>query len=348
MARGKDDRATLDTIAERLGVSKGTVSKALNNRPGVSESLRVRVRREAAESGYAAPIGPGRRSSIAVVFDTLANLYSLAMLDGMVAEAQQNEVDIVPEVLSPLSTAPAPPPTEQRILELHARGHEALIVVTTTIPQALIALCRDLGLPLVSVDSPNALDADVASVGSNNWMGGMQATRHLLELGHRRIAFVGGSAGHVGLQGRRAGYRAALEAAGLVEDPLLVSERGMLSAGRPAREMLDLADPPTAIFAASDPSALDVIRHLSRDGVRIPEDVSVIGYDDTYAMLPAPKLLTTVHTPVPEIGALAVRTVLGLRDGIAPVSHHVDLATSLVVRETTAAPMSGAAREVPG
>lgn len=72
---------------------------------------------------------------------------------------------------------------------------------------------------------------------------------------------------------------------------------------------------------------------------RITEDVSVIGYDDTYAMLPAPRLLTTVHTPVPELGALAVRTVLGLRDGVAPVSHHVDLATSLVVRETTSPPI---------
>src|SRR5690606_22349080 len=181
MARGKDDRATLDTIAEELGVSKGSVSKALNNRPGVSEALRARVWRAAAESGYASPdgSGPARRSSIAVVFDTLANLYSLAMLDGMVAEAQRLGVDVVPEVLSPLSTGPADAPTEQRILDLHARGHDGLIVVTTTIPPSLIALCRDLGLPLVSVDSPNSLDADVVSVGSNNWMGGMQATRHL-------------------------------------------------------------------------------------------------------------------------------------------------------------------------
>lgn len=341
MARGKDERATLDTIADELGVSKGSVSKALNNRPGVSDALRARVWRAAAESGYASPTGsaPGRRPSIAVVFDTLANLYALGILDGMVDEAQRQGVDIVPEVLSPLATGPADAPSEQRILDLHSRGHDGLIVVTTPIPPALIALCRDLGLPLVSVDSPNSLDPDVVSVGSNHWVGGLQATRHLLELGHRRISFVGGLPGHVGLQGRRAGYRAALEGAGIAEDPALVSELGMLGAGEPARAMLDLADPPTAIFAASDPSALDVIRSLTRDGFRIPEDVSVIGYDDTYAMLPAPRLLTTVHTPVPELGALAVRTVLGLRDGIAPVSHHVDLATSLVVRETTSPPI---------
>jgi LacI family transcriptional regulator len=212
MARGKEERATLDTIAGELGVSKGSVSKALNNRPGVSEELRARVWRAAAESGYAAPTGsgPGRRSSIAVVFDTLANLYSLGMLDGMVDEAQRRGVDVVPEVLSPLSTGPADAPTEQRILDLHARDHDGLIVVTTTIPPALIALCRDLGLPLVSVDSPNSLDADVVSVGSNNWMGGVQATRHLLELGHRRIAFVGGSAGHAGPgTGRRSRPRAS-------------------------------------------------------------------------------------------------------------------------------------------
>jgi len=340
MVRGKDARATLDTIADALGVSKSTISKALNNRPGVSDALRARVRRAAAEAGYAASTdsGSSRRPSVAVVFDTLANLYSLAMLDGMIAEAQRHGVDVVPEVLAPLSSEPADAPAEHRILDLHARGHDGLIVVTTKIPPAIIALCRDLGLPLVSVDSPNALDAEVASVGSNNWMGGMQATRHLLDLGHRRIGFVGGSAAHAGLQGRRAGYRAALQTAGLSEDPQLVSEQGMRMAGRPARDMLALDDPPTAIFAASDPSALDVIRCLTRDGIRIPEDVSVVGYDDTYGALPAPKLLTTVHTPVPELGGLALTTVLGLRDGIAPVSHHVDLATSLVVRETTAPP----------
>lgn len=342
MRRGSDERATLDTIAATLGISKGTVSKALNDRPGVSEELRARIRAAAAELGYQPTVEArsARRASVAVVFDTLANLYALRLLDGILAEASAHDVDVVPEVLAPLANEPTGPLTEQFVRDLHARGHDGLVVVTTELAPDLVALCRELAFPVVSVDSPNALDADVVSVGSNNWMGGLQATRHLLDLGHARIGFVGGSATHVGLQGRRAGYRAALEAAGIGEDPQLVSEGGMIAAGAPARAMLDLDDPPTAFFAATDPSALDVLRALAHAGVSVPGDVSVIGYDDTYGALPAPALLTTVHTPVAEIGRLALATVVGLREGRRPVSHHVDLATAVVVRETTAAPRS--------
>jgi LacI family transcriptional regulator len=102
--------------------------------------------------------------------------------------------------------------------------------------------------------------------------------------------------------------------------------------------MLDLDDPPTAIFASSDPGAIGVISAVSRSGRRVPDDVSVVGYDDTYAELPAPVSLTTVHTPIVEIGQLALATVVGMGDGVAPVSNHLQLATSLVVRESTAAP----------
>ncbi|WP_029150340.1 substrate-binding domain-containing protein [Microbacterium indicum] len=328
---------TLASIAAAVGVTKSTVSKALNDRPGVSDEVRRRVRAAVAEAGYEpAPRARVGGRTVAVIFDTLANLYSLRLLDALVAEAQGRDVEIVPDVLLPLLDGPGGIPTEERIRALHARGHSGLLVVTTRMPASLVRLCAELDLPLVAIDPPNALDSSVASVGSNSWMGGMHATQHLIELGHRRIGFVGGSPQHTGLRERRAGYRTALEQAGIEEDPALVSELGMLTAGQPAADMLELPDPPTAFFAGTDASALDVLRHLRAAGVDVPGDVSVVGYDDAYAVLPLPVAITTVHTPIAEIGRVALGTVLGLRDGIPPISHHLELATELVVRETTA------------
>ncbi|ROQ39492.1 LacI family transcriptional regulator [Frondihabitans sp. PhB188] len=334
-------RATLDSVAEVVGVSKATVSKVLNDRPGVSEATRLRVHDAVRLLDYApttrAPESGGRRR-ILVLFDTLANLYSLRMLDALLAGGHAADVEIVADVIAPLDPGPASRLEPHRIRALWQRGYAGLLVVTTQLSRDALRVCAELDLPVVSIDPPNALDPDVASVGSNNWSGAMQATEHLLGLGHRRIGFVGGLATHAGLRERRAGYRSALEAAGLDEDSALVSEDGMVSAGPEAVRMMDLVDPPTAFFVSSDPGALAVMRELARAGLRVPDDVSVVGYDDTYAALPAPVLLTTVHTPLDEIGRTALSTVLAMIEGSAPLSHHLQLATSLVVRESTAAP----------
>lgn len=335
------ERATLDSVAEAVGVSKATVSKVLNERPGVGEDTRKRVIEAVERLGYAPTTRPtpaDQRRRIVVLFDTLANLYSLRLLDGLIAEGQHLGVDIVPDVISPLDPGPGRPLESSRIRDLHRRGYAGLLVVTTQVATSALRLCAELEFPVVAVDPPNALDPAVASVGSNNWSGGLQATEHLVSLGHRRIGFVGGSATHAGLRERRGGYRAALEAAGIPEDPELVSEEGMGSAGWAAVRLLGLADPPTAFFVSSDPGALAVISEVSRTGRRVPTDISVVGYDDTYGELPAPVQLTTVHTPIVEIGRVALATVVAMGDGVAPVSNHLQLATSLAVRESTAPP----------
>nr|WP_269328915.1 substrate-binding domain-containing protein [Kineosporia babensis] len=260
------------------------------------------------------------------------------MLDGLVAEAQNQDVEIVPLVTSPLSPGPGRPLEPERIRDLHRRGHAGLLVVTTQLSRDLLRVCSELSFPVLAIDPVDALDQSVVSVGSNTWGGGVQATEHLLSLGHRRIGFVGGSSTHAGLRERRAGYRAALEAAGISEDPALVSEEGMAVAAEPALRMLQLPDPPTAFFASSDPGALMLVRELVRSGRRVPQDVSVVGYDDTYATLPAPAQLTSVHTPLAEVGQVALATLLRMSEGIPPVANHVQLSTSLVVRETSAPP----------
>ncbi|GAB6902667.1 LacI family DNA-binding transcriptional regulator [Kineosporia succinea] len=343
MSGSPHERATLDSVAAITGVSKATVSKVLNDRPGVSEATRRRVREAMRELRYAPTTGrpdaeTSRPRSVVALFDTLANLYALRMMDGLVAQAQEDGVEIVPLVTSPLSPGPGRPLEPERVRDLHRRGHAGLLAVTTQLSRELIGVCSELGFPVLAIDPVDALDQSVVSVGSNTWGGGVQATEHLLALGHRRIGFVGGSAAHAGLRERRAGYRAALEAAGVAEDPALVSEEGMGVAGEPALRMLALPDPPTAFFVSSDPGALMVVREVVRSGRRVPDDVSVVGYDDTYASLPAPAQLTSVHTPLAQIGQVAVTTLLRMGQGIPPVANHVQLSTSLVVRETTAPP----------
>jgi LacI family transcriptional regulator len=195
----------------------------------------------------------------------------------------------------------------------------------------------EAGLPLVVIDPLNLPDAAITSVGSTNFSGGLTATRHLLSLGHRRIAYVGGPATAACNQARAHGYRAAMEDAGA---PVLA---GYVRTGdflydtglRQGRELLALPEPPTAFFAGSDETALGVIEAARSLGLRVPEDLSVIGFDDTQvARLSSPQL-TTIRQPLREMGAVALRTALRLAAGEELESHHVELATQLVERRST-------------
>jgi LacI family transcriptional regulator len=199
-------------------------------------------------------------------------------------------------------------------------------------------LLAALGLPVVHVDPANPLDDATVSVGSTNFSGGVQATRHLLELGHRRIAFAGGAPTFQPSAERLQGYLSALRAAGVAADETLVRARAhTFEAGvAMADDLLALPDPPTAVFAASDSIALGVLASAQRHGLRVPDDLSVVGFDDTSAAVSSAPALTTVRQPVVEMGRVALRTVLQLARGEAVDAHHVQLSTTLVVRESTA------------
>lgn len=348
MARTPMNGPTLASVAERAGVSKATASKVVNGRPGMSQDTRARVEEAIRELGYvptarSAPAGP---RTISVVFDTLYSVYSLRVLEGMVAAAQRADIDLVTRVLSPGTEGDG---SGQGVIESTAldrqfvarvadRGHLGMIVVTTAIDADVVDASLDAGIALVAVDSPNPLDRSVASIGSNHATGGRQAIAHLIGLGHRRIAFVGGDPANPGLVDRLSGYREALLAAGIPGDPALVSEEGMASAGSVVERLLALTDPPTAVFATTDLGAFAVIREVVRAGLRVPEDVSVVGYDDTYSAIPTFPQLTTIHTSMEDIGRAAVDTLLRIHAGEKPFSHHLELGTTLVERESTSPP----------
>jgi len=198
-----------------------------------------------------------------------------------------------------------------------------------------------VGVPLVVLDPNGVPGEEVPSVGATNWIGGLTATRHLLELGHRRIAVITGPRWALSSRARLDGYRAALDAAGVPVDPTLIREGAFeISDGAShTGDLVRLADPPTAIFALNDGMAIGVYHAASLAGLRVPDDLSVVGFDDYQPLdqwLAPP--LTTVRQPLTEMGAAATRMVIELSQGTTPQPRRLEVATELVVRASTAPP----------
>jgi LacI family transcriptional regulator len=180
----------------------------------------------------------------------------------------------------------------------------------------------------------------VVSIGATDWAGGKDATAHLLALGHRRIAYLGGPDTVECNQARLHGYLAALRSEGVtVEDRYILS--GPFTSDHGARglnSLLHLDPRPTAIFAGNDAIALGVLAEARRLNVRVPEDMSVVGFDGTRPAQDSVPALTSVAQPLREIGRTALRIVLRQVRGEVPDSRRVELATHLVVRESSAPP----------
>ncbi|MEU6412941.1 LacI family DNA-binding transcriptional regulator [Microbispora sp. NPDC046933] len=328
-------RATLATVAASAGVSVATVSKVLNGRSDVAPETRSLVLSLLEQHDYVAP--PQRRGeaapdTIEVEFDADLNAYSTEIVQGAVQAGADLDVAVVVSIRRDADR------TAGWARELVAAGRRALVAVTGELTSGQLTALARARLPLVVIDPLNLPRARVTSVGSTNFAGGMAATQHLLALGHRRVAYLGGPATAACNQARLHGYRAAMETG---EAPVLP---GYVRTGHfhyhdgvaGGAALLDLPEAPTAIFAGCDDIALGVLEAARARGLRVPEDLSVVGFDDTQVARMASPPLTTVRQPLREMGAVAVRTALRLAAGERVESHHVELATELVVRGSTA------------
>jgi len=214
-----------------------------------------------------------------------------------------------------------------------------VILVTTKLTDAQLVQLRSAGIPLVVIDPANTPPPEIPSVGATNWQGGLAATEHLLSLGHRRIGAITGPIDYLCSLARLDGYRSALERAGAQFDPALVRYGDFHHEGGFARavELLDLPEPPTAIFAGSDQQAFGVYEAARQYGLRIPEDLSVVGFDELPVARWASPPLTTVRQPLAEMGNVAAQMLGELIEGVPLRSTRVELSTELIVRESTAA-----------
>ncbi|HEY7595564.1 MAG TPA: LacI family DNA-binding transcriptional regulator [Actinophytocola sp.] len=325
-------RTTLAAVARIAGVSVATVSKVVNGRSDVAPQTRSRVQDLLHQHGYVAPVlrraGTTARPTIEVQFAGVFKSYTAEALDGIVDAATEEGVSVV-------ISKPGQSPHWAR--DLVAAGRRALIAVTTVHTAAHLDALAQAGLPLVVLDPLHVPHSDVNSVGATNFAGGLAATQHLLSLGHHRVAYLGGPAIAASNQARMHGYRAAMEAEKApvprtyVRHGEFTFETGQLGAAA----LLDLAEPPTAVFTGNDEIALGVIETARTRGLRVPEDLSVVGFDDTLLARMASPPLTTVRQPLREMGGVALRTALRLAAGEKVASHHVELATELVVRGST-------------
>ncbi|NGN67784.1 LacI family transcriptional regulator [Streptomyces sp. A7024] len=321
------------TIARAAGVSVATVSKVVNGRSDVAPQTRARVRELLLQHDYIAPVF---RHSEAAASPTIEVQFA-GDLKSYSAEALEGIMDAADDLGASVVTSKASLTTNWA-RDLVAAGRRALIAVTSVYTAAHLDALDRAGLPLVVLDPLHLPHSRVNSVGATNFAGGLAATQHLLSLGHRRVGYVGGPAMAVCNQARMHGYRAAMEAAGapVPTDYIRPGEFKYQAGLRSAGALLDLDEPPTAIFAGNDEIAFGVIEAARTRGLRIPEDLSVVGFDDTLLARMASPPLTTVRQPIREMGSVALRTALRLANGEKIESHHIELATELVTRASTA------------
>ncbi|MDH2414051.1 LacI family DNA-binding transcriptional regulator [Nocardioides sp. CER19] len=336
-AGAQEAPVTIGTIAREAGVSVATVSKVVNGRVDVSVSTRERVETVIQRHGYR----PRRAASAAgsglleLVFHELDSPWALEIIASVERVAGQHRMGVV---LSELGGAHRP--RQQWLDDVLQRRPRGVILVQSELAPEQRRQLETRSIPYVLVDTAGEQVPGVPTVGSANWAGGLAATRHLLELGHRRIAVISGPGDVLCSRARVDGYRSALEQAQVDLDPSLIRYGDFYVGGgyEHGRRLLERADRPTAIFAGSDYQALGVLRAARELGLRVPEDLSVVGYDNLSVAEWIAPALTTVDQPLAEMAATATRMVLGLARGEAISSLRIDLATELVVRESTAPP----------
>lgn len=342
----RKSRPTLDDVAYAAGVSRATVSKALNQRPDISPETRQRVLAACSDVGYRRTTQPPVTTipTIAVVADSLSSTYTLEVLKGATTEAMHNNVALT---LSHTSfpdgtTPPSPLPlSEEWLTHIRRAGYIGLITITSQLSRARAQFLHRVHLPHIAIDPADQPPTHTLSIGSTNWNGGYEATQHLIDLGHQRIAFIRGTQYSVPSQERLEGYLSALRNNGIpIDESLIIGDGFSYEHGVKAGALLLSQSPhtrPTAVFACNDIVAIGVYEAARHYGLHIPHDISVIGFDDTDSARWATPRLTTVHQPLSEMGARAVRTVLDLQSD-EPTTHPtpIRLTTHLVLRDSTA------------
>ena len=325
---------TIIDVARLAGVSVSTVSKVINDRYGVAPETYDKVMDIVSDLGYESSLVASslRRNSTNVIGILVPEFepFSTELLKGISSAVEGTGYELL---------------AYSGNLEHNQVGWErrslsrlAGTLIDGAVIVAPTASVTDATIPVVAVD-PHTGKTGPSTVEADNVGGARAATRHLIELGHRRIAHIRGRTDLVSAQLREQGYREALEAAGLPFDPELVRVGGYRAAETTdaARELLSRSDRPTAVFAANDLSAIRVLEIAHELGLRVPEDLSVVGFDNVPEAANAVPALTTVAQPLHQMGAEAVRLLLGLLAG-GTTEDHLLLPASLVVRASTSPP----------
>ncbi|KUM95992.1 LacI family transcriptional regulator [Streptomyces cellostaticus] len=332
---------TLAVVAREAGVSVPTASKVVNGREDVAPETRRRVTEALDRLGYVrrprfdVAKTPGL---VDLVVHSLDSSRSGAVLHGVEEAAYEAGLEVV--VSAGLNRTRGDGPQRGWLDKLTARGSSGVLFHLAELSPAQYAWLDHHRIPYVLIDPVHEPPAGVVSVGAANWQGGVTATEHLLALGHERIAVLAGHRRRMCSSARVAGYRSALASAGVRHRAEYVRHAGFEEATARLRthELLDLPEPPTALFVCADRMALGVYAALAERGLRVPDDVSVVGFDDLPEARWVAPALTTVRQPLAEMAATALRLLVRMMQGERPEGTRTELSTRLVRRASTAAP----------
>ncbi|GAA0565870.1 LacI family transcriptional regulator [Saccharopolyspora erythraea NRRL 2338] len=331
---GRAKRPTMSDVAARVGVSQALVSLVFRNQPGASAETRERVFQAAEELGYrpdaAAQLLRRTRSRQLGVLFTMRHPHDVDIVEAVYPAARKHGYNVV------LSAMVATRGERQAVEELLALRSEAIIIIgTESSAHELAAVAGQT--PVVEIN-PTARAAGVDVVRTADGNGVRQAVDHLAELGHRAIAHLDGGV-MPGAGERRRGYRAAMRRHGLAEHIQIHSgDYTEESGAQAARELLAHDELPTAVIAGNDRSAHGLLTTLLRAGVRVPEDVSIVGYDDSQLARLSFIDLTSVRQDAAEVAELAVQAAVERLDDGRTADRDIVLNPTLVVRGSTGPP----------
>jgi DNA-binding LacI/PurR family transcriptional regulator len=331
-------RPTIYDVAREAGVSTATVSRALNDTGQIAPATRLAIEEAVERLGYrpntiARSLVTKSTQTIAFLLPDITNPFYAALVAGI----QQSALASGHTMLLCMTGGDAGQEEEYLSL-LRAKQVDGALVDGLVVPPDRIARFVEDGFPIVCLDR-DVKSQSVPLVQVDNKRGARMATEHLIELGHRRIAHVAG-APELGISAeRQKGYRDALAAAGVDHDPHLVATGRFTEDGgyEATRSLLESSADFTAVFAANDLSAIGTINALAEGGRRVPEDVSVIGFDDLRLSAYTSPPLTTIRQPAVEIAEQATEILIGLINGRRAPKLRYLLEPTLVVRSSTAA-----------
>lgn len=331
-------RSRIEDVAAAAGVSIKTVSRVLNNEPNVRQETQARVQAAVARLGYkpnpsARSLAAQRSYALALAYNNPSRNYLMEIQSGMLEACHANHYNLL---LGPAGIGAAALPDLAALFE-NSRPDGVLLIPPLTDDPVVLSYLHDNHIPFACI-APREAREDIG-VRMDETTAVVALMRHLLALGHRRIGHIKGPRSHGACQWRYAGYRNALREAGIAYDATLVvnGEFSYESGIAAAHRLLDLGEPPTAIFAANDDMAAAVFRVAGSRGLHVPRDLSVCGFDDTPIASHIYPALTTVRQPTAEMGRLATQQLID-RIRTAKAGAMITVEHTVVVRESTAAP----------
>lgn len=337
-------KATINDVAELAGVSIKTVSRVVNDEPNVREATRQKVEKAIAQLKYrpnlsARNLASHRSHQVVLVYDdpsvyvTPSSAYIIRMQEGMLTACKQANCDLL---IHPCNYRHADVGDELRTLIERSRPDGVVIAPPLSNMASIVDAIARTATPYVRV-SPGKDNGHEFSVATNDREISAEMTGYLASLGHTRIAFITGHSEHQAVANRLKGYRDGLRESGLEFDQNLVAsgDSSMASGAACAETLLDLAEPPTAVFAANDDMAAGVIRVANLRGIRVPEQLSVAGFDDSALAQHISPALTTVRQPLKTMAETAALALIGNNGEDVMQSGTLTIPAELRIREST-------------